>query len=224
MRGFMFQEHRTGCDGSGRGWSPWCIYPWKLFLMLCVVGGVALLYYPASHVTAHRSIDLMTPLDRAIPFIPWTWWIYFPHYLLGLLVSTLVVKDLRILYRVFVAILLVQVISDLFYLVVPSTFPRPDHVDGTGLTARAITWFWSVDPANNTFPSTHVAIAFTAALGVRRAGHPLWWYSLASATGVFITVHTAKQHYWIDAAAGVLVSLVAFNLVFRVLWKMPDGE
>lgn len=203
------------------GFPPWAheagIALWKVFLACATCAGVSLLYYPSSYFTIHRSYDLMTAFDRAIPFVPWTWWIYFPHYLAMLVISTVAIQDRRILHRTMLAILLAQFISSCLYFVVPSTFPRPEHVEGVGLTAGAMRWFWTVDPANNTFPSTHTAIAFLAAFGVRKDGSRIWWYSLAGAMGVFVTVHTAKQHYWIDAVAGVAVALLAFNIVFRLL-------
>ncbi len=195
---------------------------WRVFLVIVMIGLVALSYYPASVATAARSYDLTTALDRAIPFVPWTWWIYFPHYVLGLMITTVFLPDPRIMFRVFLAILLGQVISCTTYFIVPSAFPRPTSVgDADPITAAALTWFWGIDPPNNTFPSTHVANACMAAMGAWYSRHPVRWYSLAMATGVFITVHTAKQHYWVDAVAGVLVAWFCFRLAFR-LWPLAE--
>jgi membrane-associated phospholipid phosphatase len=189
-------------------------------LVAMMIGLVALLYYPASLATADRSYDLMTDLDRAIPFVPWTWWIYFPHYVFGLAVTTVALPDPRIVFRVFLAIILAQGISSVLYFVLPSTFPRPLSVgDADPLTAAALNWFWGIDPANNTFPSTHVAIASLAAMAAWVSRHPVKWYSLLVAIGVVVTIHTAKQHYWIDAVGGIMVAVVAFRLALR-LWPI----
>jgi membrane-associated phospholipid phosphatase len=121
-------------------------------------------------------------------------------------------------------VLTAQAISASVYLLVPSTFPRPTAADltGWGITRRAVEWFWTIDPPNNTFPSTHVAISTVAALCMWRDRHPLKWLGLAFTVGVFVTVHTAKQHYWMDAVVGVLVGLGAYRGVLR-LWCLPDG-
>ncbi len=194
--------------------------PWRVFLTVVMVGVVAMFYYPASLATASRSYDLTTALDRAIPFVPWTWWIYFPHYVFGLVVTTVVLPDPRVAFRVFLAIVFGQIISCTIYFLLPSAYPRPLVVgDADPITSAAVVWFWGIDPPNNTFPSTHVANACMAAMGAWYTRHPIKWYSAAMALGVFLTVHTAKQHYWIDAIGGFIVALVCFRLVFRV-WPM----
>lgn len=195
---------------------------WRTLLVALTIGGVCMTYYPVSAFTAHRSVNMMTALDHAIPFVPWTWWIYFPHYVFGLVVTSIVVRDVRLMFRVIAAVLLGQAISVVFYLTLPSTFPRPLSVgDADPLTAAALAWFWGADPANNTFPSTHVANSCIAALGAWRSRQRVRWYMALVALGVFITVHTAKQHYWIDAVGGVALAFVAYHLVLRV-WPLSD--
>ncbi|MBM4319409.1 MAG: hypothetical protein FJ125_05460, partial [Deltaproteobacteria bacterium] len=54
---------------------------YKLAWGVAMVGIVALFYFNASRFTAHRSTDLSLLFDRLIPFVPWTWWMYFPGYL-----------------------------------------------------------------------------------------------------------------------------------------------
>ena len=202
-----------------RRWTP--IYvAWRVLLVIGMIGVVAMFYYPASLATASRSFDLTTALDRAIPFVPWTWWIYFPHYVLGLMITTVFLPDPRVVFRVFLAIVLAQVISCTVYFILPSAYPRPTSVgDADPITAAALTWFRGIDPPNNTFPSTHVANACLAAMGAWYSKHPIRWYSLLVAAGVFVTVHTAKQHYWVDAVGGVVVASVAFHWAFRI-WPM----
>jgi hypothetical protein len=197
---------------------------WRTLLVVAMIGLVALSYYPASVATAGRSYDLTTALDRAIPFVPWTWWIYFPHYVFGLVVTTILIPDPRIAFRVFLAILLGQVISCTVYFLLPSTYPRPLTVgDADPVTAAALTWFWGIDPPNNTFPSTHVANACLAAIGAWYSKHPVRWYSLMVAVGVIITIHTAKQHYWIDAVGGVVVAVISFQAALRI-WPLPGTQ
>lgn len=192
----------------------WLWHLWKQVVGLLTVGWVALLYLPVARLTEGRSVDLLTPIDKAIPFVPWTWWIYFPGYLFGLIFAIAAMRDDRIFYRSVAAIMLAQVLNSIIYLAVPSTFPRPTDWQGSGLTAEAIRWFWTLDPPNNTFPSSHVALAWLAALGLWRERNRFRWVPTLTALGIFFTVHTTKQHYWIDSFAGVAMALLAGRLVF----------
>ena len=206
-----------------RRWSNLYV-PWRVLLTAIMVGLVAALYYPASILTEGRSVDLTTTFDAIIPFVPWTWWVYFPHYVFALTVTTVVLPDLRVVLRSFLAILLSQTISSLCYLILPSTYPRPSEVgEADAITTAAVSWFWTTDPPNNTFPSTHVANACLAAFGAWHSRHPVRWYAALAAAGVFVTVHTAKQHYWVDAVGGVLLATLAFRLAFRI-WPMPKED
>ncbi len=83
-----------------------------------------------------------------------------------------------------------------------------------------MTWFWGTDPANNTFPSTHVANACIATMGAWLSRQRVRWYTLIMAIGVFITVHTTKQHYWVDAVGGVVLAVLAFQLTLKI-WPLP---
>lgn len=197
---------------------------WQLYKLGWAFGTACIviaLYFPVGHATAERSVDLMTRLDQAIPFVPWTWWIYFPGYLAGLVFGALALRDERVMEHTCYAMLLLAITSIAVYLVVPSTFPRPADWQGTGLTAEAIYWFWGFDPPNNTFPSTHCGLATLAAIGLWRERNPLWWVSGLSALGVVVTVHTTKQHYWVDALAGVMLAWLMHRLVFDVIpaWR-----
>jgi len=83
----------------------------------------------------------------------------------------------------------------------------------TGITAEAIYWFWSIDKPNNTFPSSHVAVALIVATGIWRERNRFRWIPTLTATGIFVTVHTAKQHYWVDTVAGASVGFISQHLV-----------
>ncbi|MBN2495570.1 MAG: inositol phosphorylceramide synthase [Deltaproteobacteria bacterium] len=206
------QAARRVLERKGVAWMAW-----KLAIGLATVGWVALLYMPVSEWTSGRHHDLMTPLDRAIPFVPWTWWIYFPGYLFGLFVAVVAIRRDAVFYRTVLAIMIAQVLNSAIYLLLPSTYPRPLDWQGAGLTAEAIRWFWTVDPPNNTFPSSHVTMAVLAAWGLWRERNPWRWIPSATALGIILTVHTAKQHYWIDTLAGIGMALACGGAVFRLL-------
>jgi membrane-associated phospholipid phosphatase len=65
------------------------------------------------------------------------------------------------------------------------------------------------------FPSAHVAGAFSAALGMRRAlpEHPWVWRLLLGMAALIATATVyGRYHYLADATAGLLMALVAAAL------------
>ncbi len=187
---------------------------WKVSCGLCTAGFVMLLYFPIAQLTSGRHHELLTVIDEAIPLLPWTWWIYFPLYLAGILFSLVVLRDERVAYKACIAIGLAQLICVVAYLVYPSSFPRPSF-EGGGLSGDALRWFWDFDPPNNTFPSSHVMVATQVALAMWRDRNPLRWIQYASAFGVFVTIHTTKQHYIVDGVAGLAVAIFTHWVVFE---------
>lgn len=181
---------------------------YQLFLGLTATAILALCYFNASKAGVGRSIDLMSKFDESVPFIPWTWWIYFPGYVGGLLLAMVSFRNLNVYYRTLGAVLAAQAFCAVIFLMFPSDFPRPTDA-GAGLTGDAIRWFWTVDPPNNTFPSTHVAVSVIAAIGMWRDGNRARIVSAVMAVGVIITVHTTKQHYLVDTLGGIVVALLA---------------
>ena len=190
-------------------------YTWKMIIALAVVGVVSVCYFNASRLTVHRHNDLGLPMDHAIPFVKWSWWIYFPGYLAGILFCVFAFRNTNTFYKSVVAIVLGQTICTVGFFLLPSTFPRPLEA-GSGITGEAIRWFWTIDPPNNTFPSKHVCIMTLCAWGLWiDDDNWLKWIGTVFWLGVVITVHTAKQHYFVDAVAGILVAAVSYWLVFH---------
>ncbi len=190
---------------------------WRLAWGAGVASIVSVAYFVAAFLTAGRSVDLSTPLDHAIPFIPWTWWIYFPGYVGSLILATVAIRNDHLFFQALAAAALAQLIAILFYFLIPSTFPRPtvDDLPSEGLTREAILWFWSFDPPNNTFPSTHIAISGVGALALWHERNSFRFLALLLVVGVIITVHTTKQHYCVDAVGGIVLAKIAFDLVVK---------
>jgi len=219
---------------------------WKYICAFSTVGVVMGMYFAASGYTTGKGYALTMRIDEEIPFIAWTWWIYFPLYICGLLVAVAAFKKPSIYYRALLSMMLGQLLITLCYFWLPSTYPRPFHemdlntgtlilqaeafnAEYTGIMKDALIWFWELDPPNNTFPSAHVAISCLTAITMWRERNRFRWLLTATAAGVFITVHTAKQHYFVDAIAGLAVALLMYRLVFHWLpWtrlsKEPDSS
>ena len=179
---------------------------WKLFLGFATAGIVCIIYFNTGEWTKDRSIDLMTSWDRAIPLMPWTWWLYFPGYIGSLLVAVTTIRDIKIYYRILVTILVFQVFATITYFAIPSTFPRPEALIQHDWSSRALIWYWSFDPPNNTLPSGHVALSTLCALSMWEDKNPVRYLVYFMTLCVVVTVHTTKQHYWVDTVAGLAMA------------------
>jgi membrane-associated phospholipid phosphatase len=68
------------------------------------------------------------------------------------------------------------------------------------------------DPEGTCFPSSHVAIAWAAALSVRSSRR---WILYAMTAGLTVSVVYTRYHYVSDAVLGLLVAVVACQVARR---------
>lgn len=164
------------------------------------------LFLTAAYVTVGALAPPHAPplphlMDRGIPFVPETVWIYLPGYWACFLVPVLVIRDARQFRAALVGLAMLTVIATPFFVLFPIAAPRaPVPTDGS-LTAEVVRWLYTHDPAGNTFPSLHVANATYCAVittaASRRWGAVVWGLAL----GVTVSVLTLKQHWVVDIPA-----------------------
>jgi membrane-associated phospholipid phosphatase len=173
-----------------------------------VWNGVA--YYGTRLLTRgwhHYNIEL--PLDRLIPFIPWTVSIYFACYLFWAVNYILCARQEKTqAYRFFCADFLAKCVCLLCFLLLPTTNTRPE-VTPQGFWNGVMTFLYQSDPADNLFPSIHCLTSWFCWIGIRRRAEiPRWYrrFSLWMAAAVFLSTLTTKQHVLLDVAGGVLLA------------------
>jgi hypothetical protein len=169
-----------------------------LLTFVVIVIPLALTGLNTDPATAHT---LATPLDDAIPFLPWSVLIYSWVYT-SMFVPVFVVRDGEIFRRVVVAYWWVCALSIAVYLVYPVTsiHLRPDVTElDTSLFHNWIMrlTYW-MDPPANLFPSLHVGTALISALGAYKARPLFGWLSAPMVVAICITICTTKQHYIVD--------------------------
>jgi len=183
---------------------PWK-WKWVSGILLCGLTLLAYLYSNHQSIS-HAQVLNLTWIDREIPFLPWTVWIYLsgiPYLFFVYLLNRCVISLNIHLYSFFTLVL----ISVLIFLIFPILYPRelyplPDH--GVDPWSRKILeWMRSVDRPTNCAPSLHVSISYLISLGFledrRRYFLPVFlWSTLLS-----ISTLTLKQHYLVDVISGV---------------------
>lgn len=171
-------------------------------------------YFLPNRFPLFESIRLpLTWVDLAIPFIPFTAWLYFTDYLLVFVAFSLPAATGHTLRfaRVF---FFTVVLSTAIHLILPVEYPRelfPVPGNTQALTTTVLQLLRSIDGARSCLPSLHVALATIAALSVRR---PSRWSLPVKAWAVVVTVSTMtiKQHYFYDVVAGAIVGALAHAL------------
>lgn len=162
----------------------------------------------------------LTSVDQAIPFLPWTIWLYGTVTMASLL-AWLQVPDRLAVGRLFFTLVLASVVCWAFFLVWPTTYPRHlyplPNVDSA--TIREFADLRAADSPTNCFPSLHVALAWGLALTWVGYLKKPWSKPLPIVWAVAVSgcTLTTKQHFVVDVPAGLLVGVGAWAVVHRTL-------
>jgi len=148
-------------------------------------------------------IDLMTPLDAAIPFLPWTLPIYESFYAL-ILAAAWVCRAEEFLSTL-KALVVGNLIAYACFFTLTAHYPRPDPaVISSPWLRSGFEALFSADAPGNTFPSLHVAVTWLLTLRMRRrrwGGLWLVWGGL-----VALSTLTVKQHFIADVVGGIALA------------------
>ena len=160
----------------------------------------------------------LTALDRAIPFLPWTVWIY-SSMSQAIFAAWVLVPNMRMAWRLMAGLALAAVICWCFFAFFPTTYPRelfplPRTFDSAIMELAEVR---RLDDPTNCFPSMHVALACCLALTMLE--YDFSWPARATVMLWGITINlstlTTKQHYVVDVLGGAVTGIVAYALVRR---------
>jgi membrane-associated phospholipid phosphatase len=189
----------------------------KWILGLAAAGVQSAVYFGIGYSPRLRSTTLLlTPLDRMIPFWPWTVWCYLPFYA-GIFVLGMAGFRSRGLYhRALVGVLGTVAVGAIGHLAVAAEYPRPlVGAAAADASLAFMAWVQAVDPPGNVFPSLHVAQATAIALLLRADRPRLGAVALAMAGLLALSTLTTKQHFVADVLAGFAIAFVTQALVLR---------
>lgn len=162
--------------------------------------------------------DLSLPVDGRIPYLAWTWVIYYFGDLYILIWGSIVVWKMpsRQFTRAVIAYAVMILIGAGVHLALPGRSPWPD--DGSVVQH----WFHEVvtNDRNVCLPSMHVAFALLSACMTFHVFRSRSAGVVALVLTVLISASTLtlKEHYALDVAAGALLALAVY-----AAWKVSDG-
>jgi len=200
----------------------------RAFLTIGVVAFFIAGYFGVGlSVDPARARDLGTVLDRRIPFIAPSVWVYlwvFPASLLPLFV----VRCPRLFLRTILAYGLAIAASLVVFVALPVTSIglRADGatLDVTRFSPWAVALLYRLDPPVNLFPSLHLSIAALAALAAWKARRA---YGAAACVGVAligVSICTVKQHFVLDGLGGAALAAFVYAFVLRPYEPTPGTE
>lgn len=162
--------------------------------------GLTMPVYMALNSWLSPRFDFMTDLDRGIPFVPWTVFVYLSFYLLLLLAAAFCPSaDFT---RIELSVLAANILCYPGFLLFPAHYPRPDP-SAAGSLAWLFGWLYSSDAPGNTFPSIHAAASLC--VGFSMPGKARVFFR-AWAVCVAFSILTVKQHFIADFAGGAVVA------------------
>ena len=159
----------------------------------------------------HHKIE--TDVDRSIPFVPEFLVIYFGCYVFWAVNYILIARqDRRSVYQFFTGDFISRCVCLVSFLAFPTTNTRP-LITGSGLWNQAALWLYSIDAADNLFPSIHCLVSWFCYLGIRgRKEIPRWYQSVSMVIAILVFASTllTKQHVIVDVAGGILLAEFCF--------------
>ena len=198
----------------------------EIVLLLSIGYAVHLYYNLIGHIASLRGVDfgprLLTPLDAAIPYLPFCVQFYQLAYVAPLALVALSVPrvgaDMAFYRRLWASFLVLLLVHFTLYLLVPTSARSvrvPDEMIGHGLNGELVRYQYRVVTAWCAWPSLHVSACwfFYRALGPQlpswRRVYLIWFAGMMTATAVI------KIHYALDGVTGLLVAELAYRLVLR---------
>jgi membrane-associated phospholipid phosphatase len=162
--------------------------------------------------------ELSTPLDEAIPFLPWTYGVYVSFF--ALLLGAAWRLEAAEYVRLLGAVLVANGVCYMGFMLFPAHYPRPPlEAIAPGVWREQFRILHASDGAGNTFPSIHVATTLLVALRLRgRAGGALW---MGWALLICLSTLTVKQHFVVDVLGGAAVAWAVHALVFGARRERP---
>lgn len=183
--------------------------------MIVLVSLVPLYVFIPTLVAGRRTYAPELFLDRLVPLRPSWALVYGALYLFLIVLPVLAVRQEEHIRRTVAAYLTVWIAAYVFFLLLPTTAPRPTEVSGGGFGGWGLRLLYAADPPYNCFPSLHVAHSFVSALTCWRLDRRLGIATLAAATLVALSTLFTKQHYVLDVVGGALLASAAYALFLR---------
>lgn len=153
--------------------------------------------------------NMESSLDKMVPFWSPAVVIYLGCYLFWAVNYILIARqDKRSVCQFFWSDFLAHVICFIIFLAFPTTNVRP-VVRPDGLWNQLMLWVFSIDAADNLFPSIHCLVSWFCFIGIRKRQEiPKWYRIFSCVMALMVCASTlfTRQHVIMDVLGGVLLA------------------
>lgn len=172
--------------------------------------------------TGMHHYDISIAIDRMLPFITPMVSVYVLAYVTWSLGFIIIGRESKKLcYEVCSAEMIAKLICLVCFIMMPTTLTRPE-ITGTGFWNWLTSLIYSMDAADNLFPSIHCLeswILFRGVMRCEKQGTAMKIFMFVSAILVFASTVLIKQHVVIDIIGGVLVVEIGLFLAKKLNTK-----
>lgn len=185
---------------------------------------VCVLYFLLTY-TISNQFPLITPIylpmtqwDLAVPFLPWTGWIYASVYFVPV-VLPFFIRDRYHLNLTLMTFFLLATVEAAIFFSFPTIYPREMYPLGDGWHGFPLNFLRKLDQPTNCFPSQHVSFAFLTAFIVERVNFKAGILVVIWALLICLSTLTTKQHYIWDLIFGYAITRIVFLTMARIVPK-----
>lgn len=186
------------------------IYLKRIFIVVLVYLMHTTLYGYVSTHHINDNFNLLTDLDKLFPFMPEMVYLYMSFYIV-IVVSVFFLKTEVSFDRIITSILGTLLFTYPLFYFFPAYYPVPSFEANT-FTTKILKWCFAADVPNNTFPSLHVSLSFTMALGIKHYRKKLGALYLIWAIGIALSTLMIRKHFLIDSFSGIVLATFSYNL------------
>ena len=129
-------------------------------------------------------------------------------------------------FRFFLADFLSKAVCLLFFVLLPTTMPRPE-IPGNTVWDDLMRFLYRIDAPYNLFPSIHCLVSWLCFIGARNhRGLPRWaaWATGVMAVLVCFSTLTTRQHVVADVAAGIILAEGCYYIAGRSFLLRPASR
>lgn len=191
-------------------------------LLSCFIFNVLIYSGTMTFCANLKHYDLTTAFDRAVPLVPQWMYIYFGCYLFWVVNYILVARinrhDKTTFYRFVVTDLLSRLVCAVFFIFLPTTNQRPEVI-GNSFSHLLLRFLYAIDQPTNLFPSIHCLVSWLCFVGIRKSPQVSGKYKAFSCLFALLVVASTqftKQHYIVDAIAGILIAETLYLISMKV--------
>lgn len=201
---------------------------WAFLPLISILVVNSLVYWGSGLLTANRyHYDFTFAFDRSVPLLPGFIWIYilaFPFWAVSYVLAAQRGKDM--FYRFVATDLAVHLACFVVYIILPTTNIRPE-IPGNTISEKMLQFMYLIDGGaspSNLLPSIHCYVSWLSFRGLQGAKEiPKWYqyFALIFAGLVIVSTQVLKQHYIVDAIAGVGLVEIAWHFFRKGTHHIP---